>query len=99
MLASSLAGIISQTLLRTADGKGRVGVFEVLARTQGLVNVIREGNISMINSIIQGGKKYGMQTLDDALYDLAEAGTIDPEEAYVRAADKKRFAKFAPSEL
>jgi len=96
MLAGSLAGVILQALLRTADGKGRVGAFEVLSRTPGLGNVIREGNIAMINSIIQGGRKVGMQTMDDALFDLAERGVIDPEDAYVRSADKKRFSIFAP---
>ncbi len=58
-LAESLAGIVSQLLLRTADGKGRCAVNEILLRTSGLPNVIREGNTPMITSIIQGGKRPG----------------------------------------
>lgn len=98
MLASSLAGIVSQTLMKTADGKGRVGAYEVLSRTRGLGNVIREGNISMIKSIIQGGRNQGMQSMDDALFALAEKGTIRSEDAFLRATDKKRFEQFAPVE-
>ena len=55
-LAESLAGIVSQLLLQTADGKGRCAVNEILLKTAGLPNVIREGNTPMITSIIQGGR-------------------------------------------
>ena len=52
-LSESLAGVVSQLLLPTADGKGRRAVHEILLRTQGLPNVIREGNTPMLGSIIQ----------------------------------------------
>jgi twitching motility protein PilT len=96
MLASSLAAVASQLLLRTADGKGRVAAIELLLRTTGLANVIREGNTPMINSIIQSGKREGMQTMDDALYALAKAGRISGEDAWLKAGNKKRFEEFAP---
>lgn len=96
MLADSVSGVVSQLLLRSADGKGRVAVNEILVKTSGLPNAIRERNISMIASIIQGGRKDGMQTMDDALYAFAKEGRIAPEDAYLKAANKKRFAEFAP---
>src|SRR6476661_10299648 len=55
-LAESLSGVVSQLLLKTADGKGRCAVNEILLKTPGLANVIREGNTPMITSIIQGGR-------------------------------------------
>jgi twitching motility protein PilT len=98
MLASSLAAVASQLLLRTADGKGRVAALELLLRTSGLANVIREGNTPMITSIIQGGKKDGMQSMDDALYAFAKEGRITGEDAWLKASNKKRFEEFAPME-
>jgi twitching motility protein PilT len=98
MLASSLVAVVSQLLLRTADGKGRVAALELLLHTSGLANVIREGNTPMINSIIQGGKKEGMQSMDDALYAFAKEGRISGEDAWLKATNKKRFEEFAPQE-
>jgi len=96
MLASSLAAVASQLLLRTADGKGRAAALELLLRTSGLPNIIREGNTPMINSVIQGGKKEGMQSMDDALYAMAKEGRISGEDAWLKALNKKRFEDFAP---
>ncbi len=94
MLSESLAGVVSQLLLRTADGNGRVAVNEILMKTPGLPNVIREGNTPMINSIIQSGKGQGMQAMDDALYALAREGRISKEDAFHKSTDKKRFEEF-----
>jgi twitching motility protein PilT len=94
MLSESLAGIVSQLLLRTADGKGRVAVNEILLKTPGLPNVIREGNTPMIHSIIQSGKGLGMQSMDDALYALAKDKKIGGEDAFHKATDKRRFEEF-----
>jgi len=90
-LSESLAGIVSQLLVPTPDGKGRVAVNEILLRTTGLPNVIREGNTQMINSIIQSGKHAGMQQMDDVLFEYAEAGKITAHDAYMKATDKGRF--------
>src|SRR4029079_1023686 len=90
-LSESVAGIVSQLLLPTADGKGRCAVNEILVKTAGLPNVIREGNTPMIISIIQGGRSQGMQLMDDALMQLVEAKRISARDAYMKATDKARF--------
>ena len=94
-LSESLAGIVSQQLLRTADGKGRVACNEILLRTPGLPNVVREGNNMMLNSIIQAGKKEGMQAMDDVLLQFAKDGIITGHDAYMKATDKQRFESIA----
>jgi len=90
-LAESIAGIVSQLLLRTADGRGRCAVNEILLKTSGLPNVIREGNTPMITTLIQGGRTQGMQLMDDALMTLVESGKITAREAYMKAVNKARF--------
>jgi twitching motility protein PilT len=90
-LSESLAAVVSQLLLPTADGKGRFAVHEILVRTSGLPNVIREGNTSMLNSIIQSGKAVGMQAMDDVLFDGVKAGRVLPADAYAKATNKARF--------
>ncbi len=97
-LAESLTGIIAQLLLPTADGKGRRAVNEILIKTKALPNMIREGNMSMLTSFIQGGKALGMQTMDDALFALAKSGEILPRDAYMKATEKGRFEPLLPPE-
>jgi twitching motility protein PilT len=90
-LSESLAGVVSQLLLPSADGRGRCAVHEILLRTPGLPNVIREGNTPMLTSIIQAGKGAGMQAMDDALFAAAREGRVRPEDAMAKANDKARF--------
>jgi twitching motility protein PilT len=90
-LSDSLAAVVSQLLLPTLDGKGRIAVHEILLRTSGLPNVIREGNTSMLNSLIQSGKATGMQAMDDVLFDFVKAGRVLPADAYAKATNKARF--------
>ncbi len=90
-LSESLAGIVSQLLLPTADGKGRCAANEILLKAPGLPNIIRDGNTQMLYSMIQAGKAQGMQAMDDALMDYAKAGKITAEDAYMKATDKARF--------
>jgi len=90
-LSESLSGVVSQLLLPSADGQGRCASHEILLRTPGLANVIREGNTPMLHSIIGSGKAIGMQTMDDALFALAEAGEVRPVDAHMKASDKARF--------
>lgn len=97
-LSESLAAVVSQLLLPTADGKGRIAVNEILLRTPGLPNVIREGNTPMLHSIIQSGKNAGMQAMDDALFALAKDGRILAHDAYMKATDKARFEALLPKE-
>ncbi len=93
MLSESLAGIVSQLLLKTADGAGRCAVQEILVRTPGLPNLIREANVPMIYSTIQSGKALGMQTMDEALMDLVKSHRVTADDAYMKAMDKSRFEK------
>ncbi len=81
MLASSLQGVVAQTLLRKADGGGRVGAFEVLVGTGAVRNLIRENQIPQMYSMMQTGSRYGMVTMEDAVTDLLESGIIDESEA------------------
>jgi twitching motility protein PilT len=97
-LAESLSGVVSQLLLKTADGKGRCAVNEILLKTSGLANVIREGNTPMITSIIQGGRSQGMQLMDDALMVLVEQKRITPHEAYMKATNKAKFEALVKDE-
>ncbi|NCT40740.1 MAG: type IV pilus twitching motility protein PilT [Alphaproteobacteria bacterium] len=80
MLASSLQGVVAQTLLRKPEG-GRVGAFEVLVGTNAVRNLIRENQIPQMFSMMQTGSRYGMVTMEDCVNDLLEAGIIDMDEA------------------
>ena len=90
-LAASIAGIVTQLLLPRADGEGTELAFEILLRTQGLANVIRESNTPMIQSIIQSGKKQGMTMMDASLMELVQQGRVRVEEAHMRASIKQPF--------
>ena len=94
-LSESLAGVVSQLLLATPNGEGRVAANEILLRTPALPNVIREGNTPMLRSIIQSGRSQGMQTMDDALFDLVQAGRASAQDAYHKAEEKARFENLA----
>ena len=79
-LSSLLRGVISQTLLPNASGKGRTAAMEIMVCTPSIKNLIREGNFEQINSFIQMGSKYGMQTLDMDLKRLINNNIISREE-------------------
>jgi twitching motility protein PilT len=93
MLSESLAGIVAQQLLKTADGKGRVAAHEILVGTPGLASMIREGKTFQIPSLMQAGQGLGMQTMDMALERLVAKGTISAEAALEKAIDKESFQK------
>ena len=84
MLAGSLQGVIAQTLLKRADGKGRVAAFEILLGTSAVRNLIREGKVPQIYSMMQVGSDVGMQTMADAVDRLVESGTVAEDEAKSR---------------
>lgn len=81
MLANSLQGVVAQTLLRKADGSGRVGAFEILVGTNAIRNLIRENQVAQIYSMMQTGSRYGMCTMEDSVRALLDSGVIDREEA------------------
>jgi twitching motility protein PilT len=97
-LADSLAAIVAQLLLPKADGTGRVAVHEILLKTPGLPNLIREGNIPMLANVMLAGKAQGMQLLDDALMALVEKGVVSPRDAFLKANDKNRFESLVESD-
>lgn len=80
-LADMLEAVISQQLLPTADGKGRVAAFEVMHANNAVRNLIREGKAHQLNSVMQTNRKAGMMTMDDAIYQLYYEGKIDRETA------------------
>ena len=93
-LSESLKGVIAQNLFKRIDKKGRMAVLEVLVVTPAVSNLIREGKTFQIPSAIQTGKKFGMQSLDDAILIALEAKKISPEDAYDKAIVKERFVQF-----
>ena len=84
-LASVLECIVSQQLLKKADGSGRVAALEVLFANNAVRNLIRESKTYQIPSVMQTNKRAGMQTMDDALYDLFMRKVIDADTAVTYA--------------
>jgi len=93
-LSESLKGVIAQNLFKRSDKKGRLAVLEILVVTAATSNLIREGKTFQIPSVIQTGKKYGMQSLDDAILEALQAKKITAEDAYDNAIIKERFVQF-----
>ena len=95
MLSESLRAVISQTLLKTADGKGRVAAHEIMIANPAIRNLIRENKVAQMYSVIQTGQNQGMQTLDQCLLDLVRAHRITRDEALRRAQNKDSLLNVA----
>lgn len=93
-LADALRAVISQTIFRRRDVKGRCAALEVLIGTPGVRNLIREAKTYQILSAMQTGKKYGMQTLDDAIMEYLDQRMITADDAYSQCVEKARFVKY-----
>jgi len=93
-LSTSLKVIVAQTLCKRIDRKGLCVALEILVCTPAIANLIRENKIFQIPSAIQVGKKFGMQTLDDAIMEVLMKKWISPEEAYNKCIDKGKFLPF-----
>jgi twitching motility protein PilT len=93
-LSDGLRAVIAQVLFKRIDKKGRCVALEILIANAAVRNLIREGKTHQINSMMQTGKKYGMQLLDDAIMDLLNKGWIGGDEAYTKANDKGKFRPF-----
>jgi twitching motility protein PilT len=87
MLSESLRGVVAQVLCKKVGG-GRVAAREILLSIPAVSNLIREGKTYQIPSIMQTNRKIGMVTLNDALLDLVESGSIEPREAYLKSSEK-----------
>jgi twitching motility protein PilT len=92
MLSESLRAVISQTLLKTKDGAGRVAAHEIMIGTPAIRNLIRENKIAQMYSAIQTGAQIGMQTLDQNLQDLVRRNVVSMGEARGKAMNKDAFA-------
>jgi len=93
-LAENLKAVVSQELVRCADGRGRRAALEVLVVNVAVQQMIREGKSFQIPGAITTGKRLGMQLMDQSLLTLVRAGEVDPDEAFLKAEDKWGFAPF-----
>jgi twitching motility protein PilT len=93
-LADSLKAVVAQTLFKRIDVKGRCAALEILMCMPACANLIRESKTFQIPSVIQTGRKYGMQALDSAIEDLLKRGWVSPEEAYSKSIDKSKFIQY-----
>jgi twitching motility protein PilT len=92
MMSESIRAVISQTLLKTKDGTGRVAAHEIMIGTPAIRNLIRENKIAQMYSAIQTGRQIGMQTLDQNLQELVQRNVISSAEARGKAMNKENFA-------
>lgn len=92
-LSLTLQAVISQQLIPRQDKKGLMVAVEVLKGVAGVRNVIRKAQTHQIPSLMEVGKKYGMQTMDEALLKLYKDGIINLEDALARATDPEAFKK------
>ena len=90
-LADCLQGVISQILLHRADNKGRILATEVMIATAGIRNLIREGEVAQIPSLIQMGAQYGMHTMDKSLKELYKKGIVSHEVAISKVKNVAEF--------
>ena len=91
-VSTSLQGVLSQTLLRSTDGRARVMAMEIMLGVPAISNLIREGKTHQMETIIQGSGALGMQTLDQSLKALLTAGKVTFEEAIGKAKSPKELA-------
>ncbi len=101
-IADGIRAVVSQNLFKRTDRPGRICCPEILIATYAVRALIREGKTHQIASSIQAGKKYGMQSLDDAIMIALKGRRISPDEAYMKCTDKEKFRPFlrgAPSDF
>ncbi len=94
MLSTSLCGVISQQLVRHADGRSRVAAVEVMLNNTAVSNIVREGRPEQLQNVIQSGSMQGMQSLDSALRKLLDEKIITGIEAYKKAHHKEHFEQY-----
>lgn len=94
VLAQVLHGVISQTLVKTADGRGRKAMLEVMVMTPAIAHLLTNGKIFQIPMKLETGRAMGMQLLDQALLEAVQHKQIDPDDAYLHAQDKKPLQRY-----
>jgi twitching motility protein PilT len=93
-LAQSLLAVVTQVLVKTGDGHGRKAICEVLMMTKAIAKLIQTEQTHQIPTQLQMGRDLGMQLLDQALLGAIAARTIDPDDAYTYANEKRAFQKY-----
>ena len=93
-LSESLRAVIAQTLFKREDRPGRVAALEILIATPAVRNLIRENKNFQINSVIETGKKFGMQSLDESIMKYLLQKKISSEAAYNNSVNKSKFREF-----
>ena len=93
-LASVLKAVVSQQLLPKVDSGGRIAAFEVMIATPAIRNLIREGKIHQIDSMIQTGLKDKMVTMDNSIIDLFIRGCISKDVALGQAFNQQEIKKY-----
>ena len=93
-LADGLRAVVAQNLFKRIDKKGRVAALEIMIAIPAIRNLIREAKTFQIPSAMQTGKKYGMQTLDDAIMVLLHAKKISADDAYAKCNNKEMFRPY-----
>jgi twitching motility protein PilT len=91
MLAGALQGVVCQTLLKTADGKGRTVAVEIMTATSAVKNLIREGKTHQLYSAIQAGAQHGMVAMDQSLAQLVKMGKVTYDSALEKANNVNEF--------
>lgn len=93
-LSQSLLAVVTQILVKTADGRGRKAIVEVMVATKAIAKLILTDQTHQIPSQLQMGREFGMQLFDQALMQALNAKEIDPDDAVIYASDRKLFQKF-----
>ena len=91
MLSTSLRGVVSQQLILQKGGRGRVCAMEILVNTPAVSNLVRQGKIDQLENAMQSGAAQGMRTMDSAIQQLLDAGSISGRSAYEKAINKTKF--------
>ncbi len=94
-LSQSLLAVVTQVLVKTADGRGRRAICEVMVMTKAIAKLIMTDQSHQIPSQLQTGRDFGMQMLDQALLQAVQAKEVDPDDAFVYASEKRVLQKFA----
>jgi twitching motility protein PilT len=92
-LSTTLQGVVTQQLVPTVDGQGRVAAIEVLVCTPAVRNLIREGKTHQIYSSMQAGGRYGMQTMDMSLAAHVKSGKVSQQIAFERCHDPEELQR------
>src|SRR6476646_5825337 len=96
-LSTTLQGVVTQQLLATADGQGRVVASEILIANSAVRNLVREGKVHQIYSAMQAGGRFGMRTTDASLAELIRAGRITQQMAFERCHDPEELQRLVGS--